>query len=457
MKKNIKVVAFFHTYARDGEFGTYTKELIKGFEQSGIELYIFKVNDLVGQLKNKHYLHKNLETYVINKILEINPDFIFTTNWAGVTTRIIEKFFNIPRVTWMVDRMPFTHNGKRRSEAFDKNDILITSSTSNITKLESKYPYLKGNVYYLPFMTNPEYFKKKYEQDINISFIGSLFQNSSVIVNLLDKYNDAELREGIFKYIKEVEKNYELNIKDTLQRCKIYDKIESNMEIETFHGVVANIISNNKRIKVLDKIAPLGLVFYGTKNWTSVIDYSTELFSKFQYETFVDTREKLSKIYNKSKISININHHQATTGQGYRVFDILASDSLLITNYQENSDLEKIFGENHPIPAYRNLDELYELCQYYLNHESERKELVKKCNSLISEKHTFKNRVKEIVKLASKQDVEFNFDYVASVKINLPEVAYCDFNNFGLKSLLRLNYKILKQYIKKIITRMLRN
>jgi len=449
---NKKVIAFFHTYARDGEFGTFTNELIKGFENNGLELYIFKVNDLVGNLSNKNYLNEDIENYVLKKIANISPCMIFTTNWAGINSKIMQHFPNIPRVTWMVDRNPFSHNNKSKDEAFDENDIVITSSTSNVQRLEEHYPHLKGNVHFLPFMTAPQYFKHGQEKKYNISFIGSLFANSQKITELFYKKEDSEFRKKVFQYIKEVENNYELDIEATLKKLGLYRKI--GMEPKAFHGIVANIISNNKRIKALEKIAPLGLTFFGTKNWETVFNYSIELMSKFQFETFIKTREELSSIYDQSKISININHHQATTGQGYRVFDILASDSLLITNYQKNSDLEVLFGKNHPIPIYKTLDELYDLCKYYIEHDEERMQIVKECNNLIGDKHTFNNRVKEVVLLAIR-DFDFNISCTQSKQIIIPS-NLIGLNHYTIAGLIKLIIVRLYTKFKKIIKYILR-
>lgn len=421
----IKVVAFIHTYAQDGDYGSFMKELMNGFSHVGIKLYVFKVNDLVGKLSNHTYISSKMESFVLDTIAEVEPDFIFSTNRGGITKSIMDMYPDIPRITWMVDRNPFIHNGGDQDDLFRKGDILITSSSANIQEFEQKYPVLKSNVHYFPFMTNPSSFKHNVHKDINISFVGSLFMNEKIILDLFDHYkSNYDFITGLNRFINKVRSNYNINLEKELHACNIYDEIiEFGMEPSDLLGPIANIISNNKRIKCLDAVSDLGLNLYGTQNWPKgVISYSTQLLSCYQYNKFIKTREDLCSVYDRSKIAFNINHHQATTGQGYRVFDILASSALLITNEQENSDLEKIFGNENVIPTYKTPEELRNISQYYLENEEERKELVKKCNLLISDRHTFDKRAEEIVKL-----VKMNF--VVSKPLDLVHIDVSTFTH----------------------------
>jgi hypothetical protein len=116
--------------------------------------------------------------------------------------------------------------------------------------------------------------------------------------------------------------------------------------------LAAGIISTNNRIKTLDALSDLGLKIYGPQKWFETIRYSYKLASCYQFVEYVKMRQQLCSIYDRSNIGININHHQATSGIGYRVFDILASSALLITNFQEDSDFTRLFGEDHKIPTF---------------------------------------------------------------------------------------------------------
>lgn len=397
----MNVVGFFHTYAQDGEFGSFMLELIKGFENSGIRLHVIKANDLVDNLSSHSYSN-NIDLKKIEKLItSIKPKFIFSTNHAGIGKLIKKRFRNIPVVTWMVDRNPFLHSGYDIDKLFSKQDYLITSSSSNVTRLENRFPIMKGKVYHFPFMTNPHSFNHNFEKDINISFVGSVFVNTKKIVDIFKKnFNNTQLRNNLCSFIKEVEENYDLDLKEKVSNYKLKWVIkDNNLTNEKLLGIIANMISNNKRFLYLSSIADLGLHLYGTKNWYTAIKSSPLLVSRFHFNTFVKTREQLCNIYDRSKISLNINHHQATTGLGYRVFDIMASSSMLISNYQKKSDLELLFGQDHPIPIYKDETELRELVKYYLENEDERLKVVKYCNELVEKEHTFDIRALQIIRI----------------------------------------------------------
>jgi len=397
----MNVLGFFHTYAQDGEFGSFMLELIKGFENSGINLHVIKANDLVDNL-SAHSYSDRIDVHKLEELIKsLNPAFIFSTNHAGIGKVIKKKYKHIPVVTWMVDRNPFLHSGYELDKLFSKQDYVITSSTANVEKLEKRFPILENKVVYLPFMTNPNSFNHSHYKDINISFVGSVFVNTKIIVDMFkNNLSNMELRTNLCNFIKDVEKNYDLDLKETIDKYKLKRVIkDNNLTNEKFLGIIANMISNNKRFLYLGSIADLGLHLFGTKNWHSALKVSPRLVSRFHFNTFIKTREQLCNVYDRSKISLNINHHQATTGLGYRVFDIMASSSLLISNYQKESDLEVLFGKNHPIPIYKDEIELRDLVQFYLNHEDERVKIVQQCNDLIKDMHTFEKRAVQIVQI----------------------------------------------------------
>jgi hypothetical protein len=164
--------------------------------------------------------------------------------------------------------------------------------------------------------------------------------------------------------------------------------------------LLSNAVSLNNRIKYLDAICDLGLELYGTENWTQVGEFSLRLLRCCQFGEFIKTRKQLVDLYQRSRISLNITHNQAVDGLPYRVFDIMASNSMLITEYRANSDLFRLFGSDMPIPMYRNANELRELTQYYLTHDKEREKVVRRCNELVARGFSFEDRISTIFDIA---------------------------------------------------------
>jgi len=174
---------------------------------------------------------------------------------------------------------------------------------------------------------------------------------------------------------------------------------EMKQDADQLLNLAAGIISTNNRIKALDAICDLGLKIYGPEKWFYTINFSYKLASCYQYVDYIKTRQELCSIYDRTKIGININHHQATSGLGYRVFDLLASSALLITDFYEDSDLNRLFGEDHKIPTFRSPEELRHKVKYYLDHEDERKELVAYCNKLVVKEFSFEERATQLIQI----------------------------------------------------------
>jgi len=397
----INVVGFFHTYAHDGELDPYMRNLAAAFAKRGVNLHLILVNDLFTRLDYKYYRPGISQQKILDFIKEVDPAFIFSTNRCGITQLLMEKV-RCPIVTYMVDLMPFYHQGGEEQPLFCEKDVLLTPTSNSVVYWEEKYPVLQGKVYHMPFSTDPEDFSDSshVDQDTNISFVGTYFYANQVLQLLKHYQEDQEVYSAILSLIQEVEKDYDLDFQEALGRLKLLDVLKGrNIGPDIFKMTIANLISLNSRVKYLDAVSDQGLKLYGTKNWVDVAQYSLDLLRCFQFDQFIKTREQLVDVYQRSKIALNISHHQAVNGFPYRIFDIMASNALLITEYKENSDLFKLFGKNMPIPMYRDENELKELVHYYLTHEEERLKCVAECNQLIANGHTFEDRIKKIFSL----------------------------------------------------------
>lgn len=106
-----------------------------------------------------------------------------------------------------------------------------------------------------------------------------------------------------------------------------------------------------------------------------------------------------SKICFNQSISYDINA---------KYFEILASGSFMLTNYNENFHKFVDYNQNIGKMFYHNFDELSEKIEYYLTHDEEREKIASDVKNYIYENHTWENRAKlilERVKLLTKVSV----------------------------------------------------
>lgn len=414
------VVAFIHTYARDRELGSFMTELVEGFRAAGVRLHLMVTNDLVHNLGARALKASIDEDKLVGYINRIRPAFIFTTNRGGVTRGILERT-DCPIVTWMVDRIPFLHHGGNHKDLFCERDHVITSSHKNVDRLEQIYPVLRGRVHYLPFATNVNDFAGVAPaQDTNIVFVGTYF-HAGLLTSILEKSRARpDLCRAIMAATADIEADYDLDIDKCIQRHGLQNLLtDFNIDGYRFKGLVANAVSLNRRIKVLDAVSDLGLVLYGTENWVEVSDYSLQLLRCYRFGQFIKTRSQLVNSYQRSKIALNVSHHQAVDGLPYRIYDIMASRALLVTNWQRDSDLYRLFGKDMPVPIYRDEYELRSLVKHFLSHEEERAEIVARCNELVREGFSFEDRVRDFLRIAGvveKSEAESNGFQRVSIK-----------------------------------------
>ena len=114
----------------------------------------------------------------------------------------------------------------------------------------------------------------------------------------------------------------------------------------------------------------------------------------------VDYYNEMPYVFNNSRINLNITLRSIKSGISLRCMDICAAGGFLLSNYQE--DMYDVFVPGEDMVMYESVDDLVNKCRYYLEHESERRQIASNGTGKVSEKHTYDIRFKEIF------DIVFN-------------------------------------------------
>jgi hypothetical protein len=133
----------------------------------------------------------------------------------------------------------------------------------------------------------------------------------------------------------------------------------------------------DERRYILRSVLDLGLSLYGSR-WPEA---DHQIHAAYIPEAKFSLKHN-QDLYNSSVINISISHPQ-TKGYAFpwRVYDIMASDGLLVGSYSSLlRDLTR--GQVDP-PMFRSPYEARELCQKYLREDSLRRELIEACNLFI--------------------------------------------------------------------------
>lgn len=120
---------------------------------------------------------------------------------------------------------------------------------------------------------------------------------------------------------------------------------------------------------------------------------------KASYKGFVKTEAELARIYNSTKVNINVTE-QGINNINYRVFEVLASSGFLITD--EMKDLYTLFEVGKELEVYKNEEELFDKIDFYLKNQNLAQAIARWGRKNVVNNHTFKERAEKILKIITK-------------------------------------------------------
>ena len=104
----------------------------------------------------------------------------------------------------------------------------------------------------------------------------------------------------------------------------------------------------------------------------------------------------MPKIFNLSKINLNMTMRPIETGLPLRIFDILSSGGFCMTNFQE--ELLDMFTIGEDIEAYSSIEELVDKCGYYLEHDDIRRNIAARGYEKVKNTHNILNRMADMIR-----------------------------------------------------------
>ncbi|MEM6812430.1 MAG: hypothetical protein AAF549_08180 [Pseudomonadota bacterium] len=284
------------------------------------------------------------------------PDVAFIFNNSGV--KDLHEIIDCPIAIMEADLALYYSNKTTLKNNNDKYNYFYTSEKNremikDLFSVDDKYIFKINHA----TAVNSEFLEKTN----NISFIGSAFIVPNEIRNKIKRFKSTDI--DLF-----------------------FTKLKNNPNlldgVPISYKEYLNIKSSQDRMYVLQSICDLGLNLYG-KGWDDLENTPIDLCKIFEKKDTYTLKQN-QDIYNKSKISINISHAQAADTFPWRVTDILASSSCLIT--QNNQGVKDFLKGYIDIPMYDNIYEVRELCKKVLKDEGWKKEIIDICNKAIHEK-----------------------------------------------------------------------
>lgn len=109
--------------------------------------------------------------------------------------------------------------------------------------------------------------------------------------------------------------------------------------------------------------------------------------------------EEMAKIYSSSRVVFN---RSVKNDVNMRVFEALASGSLLLTNDLTDNGQAELFADGKHLATYRDGHELLDKLRYYLKHDDVREKIAAAGRQEALAKHTYRHRMQAILQAVSE-------------------------------------------------------
>ena len=385
MKKNKPVIVMF-------EHVTIAADCRDALENIGYKVEMLKFN-----------FNFNAEETSMN-IANKYADYVMSINFNPTLSEVCNSM-NIPYICWCVDTPQY---GLYKKQVLNKVNFIFTYENSVVDELKKVGV---RNIYYMPVAANIKRFDslivnqediKDYSCDVN--FIGNL--TISEYVRDIKDYLSNETKNKINHLIDLQHKDinhFVLKKMCTKELVEIIEK-EANYylggldyfsDVATLALLLGREQSFQERIAIINAISKqfnkYDVRVYGNDLWNNYIN---------NYCGSAEHFTVMPKIMKLSKINLNITRTFVESGLPMRIFDVLGSKGFLLTNYKKGLEYKLSAGKDFVV--YRDLKDLLQIIDYYLNHEEKRIEIANHGYETAKKYHTYEIRVKEIMDIVNR-------------------------------------------------------
>ena len=367
-------------------------EIIDAFSEIGTEFReIMMGNDSAKELER-----------VKKAIDEFSPDFLFSINFFPLISDIC-NIYHIRYISWIVDCPVMELFYKQISNEWNRVFLFDRAQYDEVKAFNPKhifhFPLAAGTGRKLKlFEKSSKETMKKFSHDI--AFVGSLYTEKSPYdaVKNLASYDEGYLN-GIMKA---QEGLYGAWIVDSLLDDRIISEFKSHhpsfyeLDSESYltdRITLAELYIGNKisAMERLDTFRALSEKF--TVNLYTMSDSSS--LPKVRNMGKANSITEMPLIFRNSKINLNISSKVIRTGLPQRIFDIMSSGGFVLSNYQ--AEIGELFEIGSEIAVYESIDDLIDKCEYYLAHESERKEIAEAGFNALLSRYSYNIRIPQMI------------------------------------------------------------
>lgn len=350
-----------------------------------------QVNYFFGDKNHDDFFFKHFTEYVLSDSF----DAVFTVNYFPLIARVCHKN-QIKYLCWSYDN-PLNVPDIEDTLCYETNYVFL------FDRIQAESYQKKGfkNIWHLPLAVNPQRLGKisltaceyqKYHSQV--SFLGKLYQ--SAYEDLYAATDD--FHRGFLSAM--------CDAQSQIYGCYFIDELLTDQFMEEINHTLHTGLPDNApivkeqlsyaaaaSITRKERLLILGLL---SKHFQVKL-YTTEqhpLLSKAEFCGTANYLTAMPKIFNASKINLNITLKILQSGMPLRALDIMGSGGFLLSNYQE--ELAENFIPDSDIAFYSDIEEAIEKTAYYLSHDSERIRIAENGKSKVFSEFNYTRQLKKL-------------------------------------------------------------
>lgn len=372
------------------------EDILAAFHELGCEVIRIPFSN-----KELHY-DENIINAIAAKIKEHSPDFVFSFNYFPIISHACKKT-DSRYVAWVYDSpyvMLYSYTIIYPGNYVFVFDKELCQEFQNAGIKTVHYLPMAANTNRLCAMTDFTSFKNSvWKNQTDIAFIGSLYTEKHQFYSRLEgilPYTRGYL-EGIMAVQKHV---YGYNfIQELLTPDIIADLMKvlpmqpDPTSVESVEYLYAQYVIN-RQITATERTELLTAVGESYPFDLYTPDQSLTLTGCINHGP-VDYYDMAPYVFKNAKINLNISLRSIKSGIPLRAFDIMGAGGFLLTNFQ--SDFLDYFVPGEDYEYFESKQDLLDKISYYLKHDSERAAIAKNGLSKITDSHTYRHRILEIL------------------------------------------------------------
>ena len=376
------------------DMGAYTQQdIMETLDKMGIEYrnILYKLADVSGDV----YFEKRVKELLAKEVYNA----VFSVNYFPVLARICAEK-GIPYISWSYDS-PIMVNDIEDTLGYDTNYVFF------FDRAECERYQRKGfgNVFHLPLAVNTERLDKieltkedTLRYGAEVSLVGQLYE--SVLPLLMEPLGDYE--KGYLTAAIETQMRLygsyflpQVITEELIQKMnQCYEELgltDLKLEKDAFIITVAKQITHMERTLLLDTFSENYKVnLYGSDSHDGL--------PNVYWQGSAGYFDEMPKVFKSSKINLNISLKCIESGIPLRALDIMGSGGFLLTNYQP--EIAKHFVDGEEVVMYTSLEDAVAKCEYYLEHEDERKEIAKRGYEKVKRQFGYEGRIRRMLEMA---------------------------------------------------------